>query len=71
MDSSIRILEFQLINDLDIDIAFLVKKDNNDMYEKWLDVVVELDLEYDQLITTARIEEDKFNEWRKNNGVEL
>ncbi len=34
------------------------------MYEKWLDVVVELDLEYDQLITTARIEEDKFNEWR-------
>ena len=48
----------------DIDIAIMVKKDDADMYDKWLDVVVKLDLEYDQVITTSLIEEKKFDEWK-------
>ncbi|MBR1628321.1 MAG: nucleotidyltransferase domain-containing protein [Lachnospiraceae bacterium] len=48
----------------DIDVAIMVKKDDADMYDKWLDVVVKLDLEYDQVITTSLIEEKKFDEWK-------
>lgn len=50
--------------DSDIDIALLVKRDDKEMYDKWLEVAVELDLEYDQLITTSLIEEEKYNQWR-------
>ena len=50
--------------DSDIDIALLVKNDDKMMYDKWQDVAVELDLEYDQLIATSLIEEEKFNKWK-------
>ncbi|MBR1635393.1 MAG: nucleotidyltransferase domain-containing protein [Lachnospiraceae bacterium] len=49
----------------DIDIALLVRNNDKAMYEKWLDVAVNLDLEYDQLISTSLIEVQKFNKWKK------
>ena len=50
--------------DSDIDIALLIKKNDDEMYDRWLDVAVGLDLRYDQLITTSLIEEDRFNEMK-------
>ena len=50
--------------DSDIDIAFLVKNDTYELHDKMLDVIVELNLEYDQLISPLLIEIDKFNKWR-------
>ena len=48
----------------DIDVAVIVKNDDRRMYDQWLDVAVELDLQYDQLITTSIIEIEKFDKWR-------
>ena len=50
--------------DSDIDIALLVKKDNKDMYDRLLDVIVDLDLEYDQVIATSLIEISTYEKWK-------
>ena len=51
--------------DSDIDIAFFVKDDDPEMHDKMLDVIVELNLEYDQLISPSMIEIEKFEKWKK------
>ena len=35
------------------------------MYESLLDVVVDLDLEYNQVISISRIESEKFEMWKR------
>ena len=50
--------------DSDIDIAFFVKDDDPEMHDKMLDVIVELNLEYDQLISPSMIEIEKFEKWK-------
>ena len=51
--------------DSDIDIAFFVNYDSPELHDKMLDVIVELNLEYDQLINPSMIEIEKFNKWKK------
>ena len=48
----------------DIDLAIIIKSDDRQMYDQWLDSVVLLNLEYDQLICTSRIEKEKFDTWK-------
>lgn len=50
--------------DSDIDIALLVKQDIAEMHDKMLDVMVDLDLEYDEVIFPSLIEQKKYEEWR-------
>lgn len=52
-------------DDSDIDIAFIVTRDDAEMHDKMLDIIVELNLEYDQLISPSMIEIDIYNKWRK------
>ncbi len=52
-------------DDSDIDIAFIVTRDEAEMHDKLLDVIVDLNLEYDQLISPSMIEIDIYNKWRK------
>ena len=49
----------------DIDIALIIYKDNKNMYNDWKNIVVDLDLEYDQVISTALIEKAKFEKWKR------
>lgn len=49
----------------DIDIALIIYKDNKNMYNDWKNIVVDLDLEYDQVISTALIEKAKFDKWKR------
>lgn len=49
----------------DIDIAFIVTQDDSKMHDKMLDIIVDLNLEYDQLISPSIIEIELFNKWRK------
>ena len=59
------VLSAGVTEESDIDIALLVRNNDKAMYEKWLDVAVNLVLEYDQLISTSLIEVQKFNKWKK------
>lgn len=52
-------------DDSDIDIAFIVTRDEEEMHDKLLDVIVDMNLEYDQLISPSMIEIDIYNKWRK------
>ena len=52
-------------DDSDIYIAFIVTRDDSKMHDKMLDIIVDLNLEYDQLISPSIIEIDMFNKWRK------
>lgn len=49
----------------DIDVAFIVTHDDSELHDKMLDVIVDLNLEYDQLIAPSMIEAEVFNKWRK------
>ena len=49
----------------DIDVAFIVTHDDSELHDKMLDVIVDLNLEYDQLIAPSMIEAKVFNKWRK------
>ncbi len=49
----------------DIDIAILVESDDKEMYDRLLDVVVEMDLENDVVISTVIIEEEQFEKWKE------
>ena len=52
-------------DDSDIDIAFIVTRDEAELHDKLLDVIVDLNLEYDQLISPSMIEIDIYNKWKK------
>ena len=66
--------------DSDVDIALLVLSDDDIMYDKLLDIVVEFELEYDIVISTVLIESYHFKKWSDtlpfykniiNEGIEL
>lgn len=50
--------------DSDIDIALLVKNDDPFMHDRMLDVLTDLDLEYDQVLSPSIIEKDKYDKWK-------
>lgn len=50
--------------DSDVDIALIIKEDDRNMYDSMLDVVVDLNLEYNQVISTALIKIDEFEKWK-------
>ena len=47
----------------DVDIAVIVKSHTNEMREKMLDTLVDLELEYNVVLSALLIEYDKFKEW--------
>lgn len=48
----------------DVDIALLIKKEDSTMHDEMLDAFVDLDLEYDRVISPSLIEIDKFDKWK-------
>ena len=44
----------------DLDVALIIKSENSEM----MDAFVDLDLEYDQVISPALIEADHFEKWK-------
>ena len=50
--------------DSDIDIALLVKNDDPFMHDRMLDVLTDLDLEYDQVLSPSIIEKDQYDKWK-------
>ena len=64
----------------DVDIALIIENENEEMYDKLLDIVVAFELEYNIVITTVLIETALFEKWRNvspfyknitNEGIEL
>ncbi len=51
-------------DDSDIDIAILVDDDNPDMHDKLLEVLSDLDLEYDQVISPSLIKKEQYDKWK-------
>ena len=51
--------------DSDIDIALIIHKDNESMHDQLLDAMVDLDLEYGQVISPSLIEKERFDQWKK------
>lgn len=47
----------------DIDIAVLVGSYTKEMHEQMTDLVVDLELEYDKVLSVLLIDYDKFTEW--------
>ena len=47
----------------DIDIAVLVRSYTKEMHEQMTDLVVDLELEYDKVLSVLLIDHDKFAEW--------
>ena len=47
----------------DIDIAVIVKNDTKDMHEQMTDLVVDLELEFNTVLSVLLINYDKFMEW--------
>lgn len=47
----------------DIDIAVIVKSYTKDMHEQMTDFIVDLELEYDKVLSVLLIDYDKFVEW--------
>ena len=48
----------------DIDIALLVSYEDEDMHDKLIEAMVELDLEYNQVISPSIIEKEKYDKWK-------
>ena len=64
----------------DVDIALIIERENEEMYDKLLDIVVAFELEYNIVIATVLIETALFEKWRNvlpfykkitNEGIEL
>lgn len=54
----------------DVDVAVLIKAGaTKDMYERLLDLVVDLELENDKVLSVVRIDYDKFQEWKDRKSV--
>lgn len=47
----------------DIDIAVLVGKYTEDMHDQMIDLAVELELEYDKILSVMLIDYDNFKKW--------
>lgn len=47
----------------DVDIAVIIKSYTKDMHEKMMDFVVDLELEYNKVLSVLLIDYDKFKEW--------
>ncbi len=50
-------------DDSDVDIAILVDSDEEGMYDRILDVVVNIELKYNLVISVVLIEMDRFKKW--------
>ncbi len=48
----------------DIDIAVIVKSYTKEMHEQMIDFIVDLELEYDKVLSVILIDDDKFQEWK-------
>jgi predicted nucleotidyltransferase len=47
----------------DVDIAVIVHEYTNDMHDKMIDFTVDLELEYDKVLSVLLIKYDNFHEW--------
>ena len=47
----------------DIDIAVIVRRYTEDMHEKMIDLTVDLELEYNKVLSVLLIDYDNFREW--------
>jgi predicted nucleotidyltransferase len=47
----------------DVDIAVLVKSYTKDMHERMTDYIVDLELEYNKVLSVLLIDYEKFTEW--------
>ena len=47
----------------DVDIAVIVKRYMKDMHDKMIDFTVELELEYNKVLSVLIIDYDNFREW--------
>ncbi len=47
----------------DVDIAVIVKSYTKEMRERMLDILVDLELEYNKVLSVLLIDYDKFREW--------
>lgn len=47
----------------DVDIAVIVKPYTKDMHNRMTDLVVDLELEYDKVLSVLLIDYEKFKEW--------
>ena len=47
----------------DVDIAVIVRKYTEDMHDKMIDLTVDLELEYNKVLSVLLIDYDNFREW--------
>ena len=47
----------------DVDIAVIVKRYMKDMHDKMIDLTVDLELEYNKVLSVLLIDYDNFREW--------
>lgn len=47
----------------DIDFAVIVKKYTEDMHDQMIDFIVDLELEYNKVLSVLLIDHDNFKEW--------
>ena len=47
----------------DVDIAVIVRRYTEDMHEKMIDLTVDLELEYNKVLSVLLIDYDNFREW--------
>jgi predicted nucleotidyltransferase len=50
-------------NESDVDIAVIVRKYTDDMHDKMIDFTVDLELEYNKVLSVLLIDYDNFREW--------
>ena len=68
-DSIVRIILYGSVargtqtEESDVDIAVLVTTYTKEMHNQMTDLVVDLELEYDQVLSVLLIDYDKFTEW--------
>ena len=47
----------------DVDIAVIVRRYTEDMHDKMIDLTVDLELEYNKVLSVLLIDYDNFREW--------
>lgn len=50
-------------NESDVDIAVLVKSYTKEMHDQMIDLVVDLELQYNKVLSVLLIDYDKFKKW--------
>ena len=48
----------------DVDIAIIVREYTKDMHDKMIDLTVDLELEYNKVLSILLIDYDNFHEWK-------